>query len=318
MTTKQPFENLAVTEEAPVEWGLDVPGYLTQRIDSSILTNHRLFDAERIKESLLIVRGYGEQDKWVATRILAGLAILDVPGIVVGVGIDQPASSDMLSLESYAHQSIGKILLELQERELTGEKTKAVGHSFGGALVGLSLKEYPELLGDVGFEEPVAHDSAYRKLVEPDDKKRMQQFAGEFFHVLLGPYSGVSISDKLLAAKSIFGQLLRDGSRGDERLHNCFSQAVTLDAMPYVIEHAANGNNVVYVLGSNDPISRELRITQSQIIHAGHDDRLKKAVDSISIISTEQKHSYMGWNDGMNHLRIVTGHLGLHDLEIKC
>jgi hypothetical protein len=51
------------------------------------------------------------------------------------------------------------------------------------------------------------------------------------------------------------------------------------------------------------------------VMHAGNDVRLFEAYESIKIHSTDQKHSFMGWDDGINHLRIATGLLGLHEVE---
>jgi len=313
MKVNQVNSELVLRNEPPVEWQLEVPRSLPETIKSSVSTNHNLFTPGERNSSLIIVRGYGEQEEWVAVKVLTALTILKIPGIVIGVGIDQSPSPETVSLESYAHQAVGKIINELQERELTSESTNAIGHSMGGALLGLALKEYPDLIGSVGFEEPVAHDTAARKLDLPDDIERRKKFGKEFGHVLIGPYKNIKISESLKAAKDISSQLYRDiFPQSDHRLRNSFTTAVTLDAAPYVLEHAAN-NNVAYVIGKNDPLINLQRLERSLMFHAGYDNRLLEAYKSIQFSATDQKHSFMGWQDGINHLEIVTGLLKLHN-----
>lgn len=184
----------------------------------------------------------------------------------------------------------------------------------GGGILGLGVMEAPELFGSLGFLEPIGHDTALRKLQLPDITSRKRSFKREFAKVVFGPYPGTNPNELLRAGISIGGQLIEDlfphiEGRFDNKIH----LTVTLDAAPSVIRHAEAGNTVVYVLGMRDPLVIPERIIKSLEIHSNSDPCDEagntKISDQIILEITNNKHAYMGWRTGKDHIARALSHI---------
>jgi hypothetical protein len=303
-----PNQPSLVAEIDPIQWH-HRPDNQNQLVTTRAWSNHPAFDADQPDPfSMLIFPGLGEREG-TTKSVLEHCAKLGVPAVAPLFNIEQVRATKK-DATTFITDFAPQVTSGLQEQGHVPGKSRTTGHSMGGGLLGSALVEAPELFGDVGFEEPAGHNNTYLRRKYPNDTLRELVFLKRFGQVVSYPFYEAPLRAKMTAAKELGYQMMRDTvvtAPPGRRLWNKFAAASSLDPIPGVVSHAANGNKVAYVLGDKDPLIRPAEVRAS--LDAGlqeldAEDR-EVAESNLNIITTDNRHSHMAFPDGQEHLEIV-------------
>ena len=302
-------------ELEPVHWQHQLPGELPTDVTARLLTNANN-QLESDRPAVLTVPGYGEGE-WAANQALDFFTRLGRPAIVSLVDTTQTPAS-LADVTAFATDFVPQVVSQLQEREALPAQATVLGHSMGGGLLGIGVQEAPELFGSLAFLEPIGHDTAARIAREPDYERRVRAFKRQFAHVLIGPYPNAGPSELAHAGVAIGSQLKHDlFPRKERRFDHAIRLVQNTDVVPAVYQHAKDGNAIVYIFGSKDPLVKLDMVLDSYFLHAmplpgdGFSDEsgarvseeeMGKVMRNIFMVPTIHKHAYMGWGSGKQHL----------------
>jgi pimeloyl-ACP methyl ester carboxylesterase len=252
----------SVNEIEPVQWQHHAAGQEVD-IEARLLTNARWLETGQ--PSLLMIPGYGEGE-WAAQQALKYFTSIGKRATVALVDTSQtPASLE--DVTTFAHDFAPQVVSQLQTRGVLPEKATVLGHSMGGGILSLGVQEAPELFGSIGLLEPIGNDTAAQILIQPDQAKRERAFKRRFARVVIGPYMHANPNELLHAGLDISRQLAKDFRPFSHRFRDKIALTAGSDGMPAVIEHAADGNAVAYVLGGKDPLVKPSMILGSIYYH---------------------------------------------------
>ena len=298
-------------------WELEVPRQSPQVLTTQLFSNHAAFEPSAARHSALLLHGYGER-QWAVKNWLAASTELGIPAVAAMVNTKQ-IPADRLNIEAYVYNFAHGAAQILREKDLADPLIPAIGHSMGGAMLGLALRDHSEDFGKTGFAEPICHDTEALKAQIPDDDARRQRTVRRFARVVVGPYA-ISVSKALPAAFDLIRQISSDSRPyHDHRFKQQLQLAVNLDAGPDVLDHAARGNTIAYVFGTRDPLVKRENVLSSLYMHATNSIDPGRRVGwegHIFEASTNQQHSHIGWPAGANHLGLLVGMLGLEQYQL--
>lgn len=266
------------------------------------------------EDPILIVPGYGERE-FSATETLRYCAGFGIPAVAALIDTHQVEATydDVLALGT---ESLPAITRELQVLGRVGETPDVIGHSMGGGIVGLALKEASEEFGDVGLAQAVGLDVMLRKLRIPDDDAHRRAFYWRFGRVLAGPYlEAITFSSHgRTAMKDLMSRLTDDVILPP---HKGFKVKATLSTThstaEAVINHALNGNRVAVFTGTKDPLVRTNEVRAAFSLAMANvelsEEQQDRVAENISYPTLPVRHAYLGWKAGNTMIKTILNDL---------
>lgn len=214
--------------------------------------------------SLTFVAGYGELDGSIE-NLLAFLADQGVPAVAPRITARE-IPGDRVRAEGFAHNFGPEAIQAIQDQTDPGEKATAVGHSMGGAFTGMTLREAPELIGNVGLAEAASSNTLEFRRKYPNAAIAEAVFTFRLLRVATNPFYKDTFGDKMMAGKELGTQLGLDalGFPPFKTMREKFSLPPNNFILPDAMLHAAMGNTVVISQGAKDILIRKKEVEASK------------------------------------------------------
>lgn len=291
-----PSESAPDTVDFQIHWQFRPPrGGLPQDVSTPIY-------AMGGRPDLLLVPGYAETERS-AKAALTTCHEVGRSALAAVISPDSiPSINTIEEMVAFGYQALPAILEQWGQGSGVTEPIDAIGHSMGGGFVGLLLREGPEFVANVGFAEPVGHDTSERQRASPGDFERRAQFMFDFAHALLRqPYS--NFLARVPGSFAVVDQIIKDlrSTHFDEK----FAIPTEIDCVPDVLAHAAAGNQIAYVLGNRDPLVTPPGVWNSLVNRAGTDPVYRQALlENITVLKSMQAGHELWWGGGLGKQHI--------------